>query len=196
MIDMAADVPPVENLWKFNDMGFDLVCISGGKAMRGPQSTGLLMGKKELIEAARLNGPPMGGNIGRGMKVNKEEILGMYIALDRYIHLDHQKEWQDWENRIAYIESAVTKLKGVQTEKFVPAIANHTPALRISWDNVLIKLSPEELQVKLRTGTPSIEVSGFDKATHSISLTVLMLKSGQEKIVARRIAEELSMASA
>ncbi|MFM9909358.1 MAG: aminotransferase class V-fold PLP-dependent enzyme, partial [Chitinophagaceae bacterium] len=85
MNDIAADVPPVENLWKYNEMGFDLVCISGGKAMCGPQSTGILMGKKELIAAARLNGPPSGGNIGRGMKVNKEEIIGMYVALDSYI---------------------------------------------------------------------------------------------------------------
>src|SRR5690606_739946 len=76
MIDMAADVPPVTNLWKFNDMGFDLVCVSGGKAIRGPQSAGLLMGRKDLIAAARLSAPPRGGNIGRGMKVNKEEILG------------------------------------------------------------------------------------------------------------------------
>src|SRR5687767_12529349 len=62
MIDIAADVPPVENLWKYNDMGFDLVCISGGKAICGPQSAGILMGKKEMIAAARLNGPPHGGN--------------------------------------------------------------------------------------------------------------------------------------
>ena len=81
MIDIAADVPPVENLWKYNEMGFDLVCISGGKGIRGPQSAGVLMGKKDLIAAARLNAPPNGGNIGRGMKVNKEEIFGMYAAL-------------------------------------------------------------------------------------------------------------------
>ena len=87
MIDMAADATPVENLWKFNDMGFDLVCVSGGKGIRGPQSAGILMGKKDLIAAARLNAPPRGGNIGRGMKVNKEEILGMYVALDKFVHL-------------------------------------------------------------------------------------------------------------
>lgn len=85
MIDMAADVPPVENLWKYNDLGFDLVCVSGGKAIRGPQSAGILMGRRDLVEAARLSAPPRGGTIGRGMKVNKEEILGMYVALDTYI---------------------------------------------------------------------------------------------------------------
>jgi seryl-tRNA(Sec) selenium transferase len=100
MIDMAADVPPVENLWKFNDMGFDLVCVSGGKAMRGPQSAGILMGKKHLIDAARLSMPPRGSTIGRGMKVNKEEILGMYVALDNFVKMDHKKEWKTWEDRI------------------------------------------------------------------------------------------------
>ncbi|MDO1444959.1 PLP-dependent transferase [Rhodocytophaga aerolata] len=196
MIDIAADVPPVENLWKFNDMGFDLVCISGGKAMRGPQSAGLLMGKKDLIAAARLNGPPRGGNIGRGMKVNKEEILGMYVALERYINQDHAKEWKEWETRIAHIDTAVKKVTGVQTETFVPPIANHTPALRISWHRDQIKLSPQDLQEKLRKGNPSIEVVGGEKGTQSISLTVFMLKPGQEKIVAKRLAEELSSASA
>jgi uncharacterized pyridoxal phosphate-dependent enzyme len=99
MIDMAADVPPVENLWKYNDLGFDLVCVSGGKSICGPQSAGILMGRKDLIAAARLNAPPNGGNIGRGMKVNKEEILGMYVALDNYIKRDHAKEWKQWEDR-------------------------------------------------------------------------------------------------
>ncbi|QHT66547.1 aminotransferase class V-fold PLP-dependent enzyme [Rhodocytophaga rosea] len=195
MIDMAADVPPVENLWKYNDMGFDLVCVSGGKAMRGPQSTGLLMGKKDLIAAARLNGPPRGGNIGRGMKVNKEEILGMYVALERYINLDHAKEWKEWETRIAQIESAVKKVNGIQTEKYVPPVANHTPALRISWNESSIKLSPKDLQEKLRNGNPSIEVVGPEKDATSVSLTVFMLKPGQDKIVAKRLAEEFSKAT-
>src|SRR5690606_24260251 len=101
MIDIAADVPPVENLWKFNDMGFDLVAISGGKAMCGPQSAGILMGKKDLIAAARLNANPRSG-VGRGQKVNKEEIIGMYVALERYVNKDHAKEWKLWENKIAY----------------------------------------------------------------------------------------------
>jgi L-seryl-tRNA(Ser) seleniumtransferase len=120
MIDMAADVPPVENLWKYNDLGFDLVCVSGGKALCGPQSAGILMGKKDLIAAARLNGPPNGGNIGRGMKVNKEEILGMYVALEKYINTDHAAEWKMWEDRVATIVNAASKVNGVSTEVFVP----------------------------------------------------------------------------
>jgi uncharacterized pyridoxal phosphate-dependent enzyme len=195
MIDMAADVPPAENLWKYNDLGFDLVCVSGGKALRGPQSAGILMGRKDLIAAARLHAPPRGGNIGRGMKVNKEEVLGMYVALEKYINQDHAKEWKEWEARVGHVEKALQKVAGVQTEAFVPPIANHTPSLRISWDPATVKLTTKDLQEKLRQGSPSIEVvSGETK--NSISITVFMLKPGQEKVVAKRIAEELTRASA
>jgi L-seryl-tRNA(Ser) seleniumtransferase len=193
IIDIAADIPPVENLWKYNDMGFDLVCVSGGKAIRGPQSAGLLLGRKNLIAAARLSAPPRGGNIGRGMKVNKEEILGMYAALDRYVKQDHQKEWKMWEDQVAVIENAAKKVKGVTTQVTVPPIANHTPALSISWDQSLVKINRKDLQDKLRHGTPSIEVMGKDDST--INITVFMLKPGQEKIVAARVAEELKNAS-
>lgn len=194
IIDIAADIPPVENLWKYNEMGFDLICVSGGKALRGPQSAGLLYGKKDLIAAARLNAPPRGGNIGRGMKVNKEEILGMYAALDKYVKQDHDKEWKDWENRIAVIENAAKKVKGVTTEVTVPPIANHTPALKISWDPAVVRIINKDLQENLRKGSPSIEV--MSNADNVINITVFMLKPGQDKIVAKRINEELTKASA
>lgn len=195
MLDMAADVPPVENLWKYNLMGFDLVCISGGKAMCGPQSAGILMGKKDLIAAARLNGPPGGGNIGRGMKVNKEEMIGMYVALDSYIKRDHAKDWKIWEERIAVIDTAVKKIPGVTTEVIVPPVANHTPSLEISWDMTKVKVNHTEFGERLRKGNPSIEVIAWEKEG-SIRLTVFMLKAGQEQVVGKRIQEELLKASA
>jgi len=198
MIDIAADVPPVENLWKFNDMGFDLVCISGGKAMCGPQSAGILMGKKDLIAAARLSANPRSG-IGRGQKVNKEEILGMYVALENYINRDHAKEWTMWEERVARIENAVKNIKGVTTEIIVPPVDNHTPSLKINWDKQLVKLSREEMGEKLRYGNPSIEVISWEKnngESESIRLTVFMLQPGEDKIVAKRIQEELTHAVA
>ena len=193
MIDMAADVPPVQNLWKYNDMGFDLVCISGGKGLRGPQSAGILMGRKDLIAAARLNAPPRGNNIGRGMKVNKEEIFGMYVALDRYINQDHEKEWKIWEERISLIENAARRVSGVTSEVTIPPIANHTPTLNLSWDINKVKVTRDEFQERLRMGNPSIEVRGGND--NSIIITVFMLKPGQEKIVASRIREELIKAS-
>ena len=195
MIDMAADVPPVENLWKYNDMGFDLVCISGGKAVCGPQSTGILMGKKELIAAARLSAPPKGGNIGRGMKVNKEEIIGMYVALDSYIKRDHKKEWKTWEDRVAVIDNAVKSVAGVTTEVVIPPVANHNPSLLISWDPQKVKITRDGMGEKLRKGNPSIETIAWE-TENSIRITVFMLKPGQEKIVATRIKEELTLASA
>lgn len=194
MIDIAADVPPVENLWKFNDMGFDLVCVSGGKAMRGPQSAGLLMGRKHFIEAARLSMPPRGSTIGRGMKVNKEEILGMYVALEKFIHQDHQKEWKIWEDRVAHIDTSVKTVKGITTEVKIPPLGNHTPTLHISWEPDKLKLTTKALVEQLRNGNPSIEVVAG--GPNGISLTTWMLKPGQEKIVASRLREELSKASA
>ncbi|HEY1199793.1 MAG TPA: selenocysteine synthase, partial [Niastella sp.] len=191
-IDIAADVPPVSNLWKFNDMGFSFVVISGGKAIRGPQSAGLLMGKKEIIAAARLHMPPRGFNIGRGFKVNKEEILGMYVALDKYIKEDHKKEWKAWEAATAVIDNAAKTVSGVTTSITVPELGNVTPTLQIAWDAGKVKLSGKDLQEKLRSGAPSIEIGGAKES--SITVTVWMLKPGQEKIVAGRIKEELMKA--
>lgn len=188
-IDIAADVPPVSNLWKFNDMGFSFVAISGGKAIRGPQSAGLLMAKKEIIAAARLSMPPRGFNIGRGMKVNKEEVLGMYVALEKYISQDHDKEWKEWEAATAYIENMAKSVSGVTTIVKVPPLGNITPTLDITWDNTKLKITGEDLREKLRNGLPSIEVG--DTQENSITITVWMLKPGQEKIVAGRIREEL-----
>lgn len=197
MIDIASDAHPVENLWKFNDMGFDLVAISGGKAMRGPQSAGILMGKKDLIAAARLSAPPNSG-ICRGHKVNKEEILAMYVALERHIKMDHVKEWKSWEDAMAVIVNTVKNIKGVSQNVFVPEIANNTPTLHLSWDANLIKLTGKQLKENLWNGNPGIEVMGggtMGGKRDGIELSVWQLKPGQEKIVAQRLKEELMKAS-
>jgi L-seryl-tRNA(Ser) seleniumtransferase len=189
-IDIAADVPPVSNLWKFNDMGFGFVTLSGGKAVRGPQSAGLLMGRKDIIAAARLSMPPRGANVGRGMKVNKEEVLGMYVALENFIHRDHEKDWKVFEAAIAYIDNAVKSVDGVTTSVVVPVLGNVTPTLHMNWDTNKVKMSGKELQERLRNGNPSIEVA--DVRDSSIQITAWMLKPGQEKIVATRLKEVLS----
>jgi uncharacterized pyridoxal phosphate-dependent enzyme len=193
-IDIAADVPPVSNLWRFNDLGFSFVVVSGGKALRGPQSAGLLMGKKEIIAAARLHMPPRGFNIGRGFKVNKEEILGMYVAIDTYIKADHDKEWKEWEAGIAHIQNAVKSVPGVKTEVKVPELGNHTPTLHITW-NESVKVTSQKLKENLRNASPSIEIAGGGEP-NNVQVTVFMLKPGQEKIVATRLKEELSKAVA
>jgi L-seryl-tRNA(Ser) seleniumtransferase len=190
MIDMAADLPPKENLWKFHDLGFDLVCVSGGKFMRGPQSTGILSGRKDLIAAARLNAPPRGNNIGRGMKVNKEEIFGLYFALERFINSDQDQEWKILEDRITVIANAASSVKGVKAEVIPLLLINRIPTLNISWDKSLIKL--DNLATNLREGNPSIEVMGGPGG--SINVTTHMLKANEVKIVAQRIKDELSKA--
>jgi len=128
------------------------------------------------------------------MKVNKEEILGMYVALEKYINTDHDKEWKEWEAGIAHIQNAVKPLAGITTEVHVPPLGNHTPTLRITWDKEKVKTTDKELKEALRAGTPSIEVG--NNGENSINVTVFMLKPGQEKIVATRLKEELSKASA
>jgi L-seryl-tRNA(Ser) seleniumtransferase len=133
MNDCAADVPPVENLWKYTQMGFDLVCFSGGKAIKGPQSAGLLLGRRDLIAAARLNAPPR-ANIGRGMKVNKKRSWACWWRWKAYLAKDHAREWKEWEERVAHIGDAVKPIGGVTTRVDVPPVANHTPTLIISWD--------------------------------------------------------------
>ena len=188
-IDCAADVPPVENLFKFTKMGFDLVAFSGGKGIRGPQSAGLLLGNKKFIEAARLHTPPRGNNIGRGMKVNKEEVLGMLVALELYLKRDHKKEWELWESQIKLISDSALSVKGVKTEIHVPKYANHVPSLRIEWDQNMVKISPDVVRENLRNAHPSIETVGNKD---SVGITTWMMEPGQERVVAQRLKEELS----
>jgi uncharacterized pyridoxal phosphate-dependent enzyme len=187
--DAAADVPPVENLWKYTEMGFDLVAFSGGKGLRGPQSAGLLLGKKEYIQAARLHAAPRGNTIGRGMKVNKEEILGMLAAVEYYVNKNHEKDWALWEKQIQLIRDAAASVPNVQTEIHVPEVANHVPSLRISWDQSKFPVTAGEIREKLRSGHPSIETVG---GSDSIGITTWMLRPGQERIVATRLKEALS----
>jgi L-seryl-tRNA(Ser) seleniumtransferase len=187
LIDIAADVPPIENFWKFNDMGFDLVCLSGGKAIRGPQSSGVLMGKKDLIAAARISASPRGSTIGRGHKVNKEEILGLYVAIEKFIRTG-EEEWNFWMKQIAYIEDSVKDLPSIKTRVFVPELANCTPNLEISWDPTVIKATGQEIQKRLSLGEPGIELNA---GKNNISLVTFIMVPGEEKIVAKRVREEL-----
>src|SRR4030095_9158533 len=128
--DAAADVPPTENLTRYIKMGFDLVTFSGGKGLRGPQSAGLLVGRKDLIEAARMNCSPNGDTIGRGLKVNKEEMLGMMVAIEQYLKRDAVAEGKEWERRAGVVIQSATAHKAVKAELYVPPIANHAPHVR------------------------------------------------------------------
>lgn len=169
--DAAADVPPVENFTRYLKMGFDLVCFSGGKAMRGPQSAGLLLGRKDLIEAAVLNNNPNTDSIGRTNKVDKEDIIGMLAAVERFLKLDHAALGREYEKRVQTIADAVAGLPSVKTEPFIPPIANHVPHLRIRWD--ASKRSAADVVKQLRDGEPRIEIR--EELKDGIEVSVWML---------------------
>ncbi|HWR49864.1 MAG TPA: aminotransferase class V-fold PLP-dependent enzyme [Bryobacteraceae bacterium] len=192
-LDAAADVPPVGNLSKYSKMGFDLVTFSGGKGLRGPQSSGLLLGRKDLIAAARLNTSPFGDTIARGMKVNKEEMLGMLVALELYLKKDHDAEWKEWQRRVRVIADAVRGLPSVQTETFVPEIANQAPHLKIWWDQSTIPLAPPEAMKQLREGRPSIEACPLTNPKQLV-FGVWMMQPGDAEVVAKQVRAVLKTA--
>jgi uncharacterized pyridoxal phosphate-dependent enzyme len=195
-IDAAADVPPVENLFKFQKMGFDLVTFSGGKMIRGPQSAGLLFGRKDLIEAAKLNHSPYEAPIGRPMKVNKEEMFGMYAALKSYIERDHKKEWNEWLDRIEKIKKKVMQVQSVKGETYInPGPANAFPTLYVTWDQEIVKMTASDAQSALQKGTPSIVTNVADKEGNKVlSVGIVLLRPDQLDVVARRLKEILEHA--
>jgi D-glucosaminate-6-phosphate ammonia-lyase len=196
--DAAADVPPTENLSKFTKMGFDLVTFSGGKGIRGPQSAGLLLGRRDLIEAARLNAAPNSDSIGRGFKINKEEIIGMLIAVESYLNRDAEAEWREWEQRAQTIAAAVAEVESMQTEIYVPPIANHVPHLKLTWRKDAAALSADEVRERMRNGEPSIETTPASTAAslplpppppgvEEMMIGVWMLQPGEAEVVALRL---------
>jgi L-seryl-tRNA(Ser) seleniumtransferase len=187
LLDAAADVPPVENLWKYTGMGYDLVGFSGGKGLRGPQSSGLLLGRKDLIDAAKLNNSPNGDTLCRTNKVNKEEMVGMLVALESFLARDHDAVWKEWEGRCQRIADTLKDFEDVRTEIDVPAIANAVPHLRIRWDYERRNLRPSDVAQQLRDGEPSIEVSPGSR--RQLGIGVWMMEPGEDAIVARRIRE-------
>jgi L-seryl-tRNA(Ser) seleniumtransferase len=198
MLDAAADTPPLDALWRYNDLGYDLVVFSGGKAIRGPQDAGLLLGRKDLIEAAKLNTAPHCGNIGRGMKVSKEDMVAMWAAVQRFVNLDHEAEQREWERRIAVIEKALAGLPSVQTQRITPPIANRVPHLLIFWDEQRVRLTRGQLKDRLAEGkgkppiaTARVHGTGED----GFLISVFMLQPGEDELVASRLREILQSAS-
>ena len=189
LIDAAADVPPVDNLFRFTKMGFDLAAFSGGKGLRGPQSAGLLLGRKDLIEAAALNNSPNSDTLCRTNKVNKEEIVGMVAALELYLQRDHEADWKQWESRCERIANEVNRVDTVRTEIIVPEIANEVPHLRVTWDHDKLGVTPEQVHKRMSEGKPRIEL--HPEAKEAITVGVWMMQDGDDKIVAERLAEEL-----
>ena len=193
LLDAAADTPPLERLSAYNRMGFDLVVFSGGKAIRGPQDAGLLLGRQELIDAAKRNTAPYCSNIGRGMKVSKEDMVAMWAAVKRFVQLDHDAEWKSWLARIETIASAVRDLPTLTTKTIVPPIANAVPHLLIDWDPERIAVSPTQLRQRLAAGKPPIRTARVHgTGSDGFLISVFMLQPGEDQIVAARLRQTLT----
>jgi L-seryl-tRNA(Ser) seleniumtransferase len=196
LLDAAADVPPVERLAEYNQMGFDLVAFSGGKALRGPNDTGLLLGKKDLIEAAKRNANPHCGTIGRMMKVSKEDMVALLAAVERYVRVDHKAEWAEWERRLGVIEKALKGVPSVRCERIVPAIANHVPHLIITWDERRVRTTRERLTKDLAAGEPPILIGRVaGTGDKGVLISVFVLQAGEDRIVAERLRGLLGKAA-
>jgi L-seryl-tRNA(Ser) seleniumtransferase len=189
MNDAAADTPPVSHLWDYANMGYDLITFSGGKAMRGPQCAGLLIGKKQLVANAYLNNSPNEDTIGRSQKVGKEEIIGMIKAVELYLKEDHEGLNKEWQNRLEYISNRITKVPGVATSYFMPDIANHVPHMSITWDS-RVKITAKEVSEALKNGEPSI-IMGGGEGRPGLSIASFMLQEGEHKIVAEQLEKLL-----
>jgi uncharacterized pyridoxal phosphate-dependent enzyme len=185
-IDAAADTPPVSRLWDFANMGYDLIAFSGGKAIRGPQCAGLLIGKKDLVAYALLNNSPHEDTLGRSSKVGKEEIVGMVKALESYLKEDHEALNKEWWRRLDMISAQITRVAGVSTSFSVPDIANHVPHMNIFWDPRRISLSTHDASHALRSGKPSIVLGSSERG---LSMNSFMLQPGEEKIIADQLMQ-------
>ncbi len=195
--DAAADVPPISNLWNYTQMGFDLVTFSGGKGLRGPQCTGLLLGRKDLIEAAKLNNSPFSNTVGRGMKVAKEEIIGLVAAVDWFLAQDDAAMEAEFQKRADLIAMKLKTLPTVETRSFIPEVANHVPHLLITYDQKRIKISAADVMQKMREDKPRIELNpgtggapasaGLPGGSNTIIVGVWMLLPGEDAVVAQRL---------
>lgn len=201
-LDAAADMPPIENLWKYTGMGFDLVSFSGGKGIRGPQNAGLLLGKKQLTDLAQANNNPRDGSMGRGMKVAKEQIVGMVAAVDWLLDQSDEGLDKEYRRRCDVISRIVKDVPTLQSSIVVPDIANHVPHLVLTYDPATLHITPREARQRLLTGTPVIELNphtGSSRASqglpsptpNALVLTTWMLQPGDEVIVGRQIRKVL-----
>jgi L-seryl-tRNA(Ser) seleniumtransferase len=187
--DAAADVPPKEHLSLYVRQGFDLVAFSGGKGLRGPQCSGLLLGRADLIDGARTLLSPHAG-IGRAMKVGKEEIVGLLAAVERYLKVDLEAERRTLEAKVDHLKDVVGKVRGVTVETHVPELANHVPHFVASWDQAARGLTARQVQERLQAGDPPIHV--LLTVEGKLMVSVWMMQGDDHRVVARRLRDILA----
>ena len=182
LVDAASELPPSSNLTRWTTMGADLVVISGGKGVLGPQSSGMLAGRRDLIEAALIHSSP-NANIGRGMKVGKEEIIGLVVALERYANLDHDAVQDAWNRKARYMADQLQGIPGFTAGYRVNA--QGFGEVRIDWDRSVIPLTGKQAAEKLFNGEP--RVMYYDDDMGGI-LQTRSMKDGDEIVAARTLA--------
>ena len=190
LVDAAAELPPPENLSGYTKQGADLVAFSGGKGLRGPQNAGLLVGRKDLVDAAALFQSPYSG-IGRDLKIAKETMIGMLAAVERYVRLDHAAEWNSWKAQVDYVKNAIKGISGVEADYVPREVTNHVPRLYVKWDEKSFNFSREDCFKALQEGEPSIVAL---RTPLGVTIVTWMMAPGEEKIVARRLKEVLEHA--
>jgi L-seryl-tRNA(Ser) seleniumtransferase len=190
--DCASDVPPADNLTKFTKMGFDLVTFSGGKNLRAPSSTGLLIGRNDLIEAAKMNHEPEDDVIGRGMKVNKEEMIGLMVAIELCLKEDPDPIFVESQKRLDFIAEKLSSIPGLTMEMFEPPVSYKVPHLRITWDEKGSRPSPDQLRRLLRQGNPPIVTRTGPDPVKGLEITSWMLSSQDIPVLIHRITSLLT----
>jgi L-seryl-tRNA(Ser) seleniumtransferase len=194
ILDAAAEIPPAENLSKFVKMGVDMVAFSGGKNLRGPQCSGILMGKKEWVRKAYANSAP-NNYFARIAKVGKEEIVGLLVALETYLKKDHAAERKGWHEMLDRLAARLKGLPTVMTEYIPNNDFSHSPRLSVQWDEAKLGISLEQMVGLLRKGNPSIEASDmrrFNPPWKGLGVFPYNLRPGEELIIADRIKQILT----
>jgi L-seryl-tRNA(Ser) seleniumtransferase len=199
LVDAAAEVLTIPCVYL--ERGATLVGYSGGKCIRGPQSAGLLLGRKDLVKAAWVHSAPHHG-YARAMKIGREEMIGMLMAVEMWVKRDHAREWKQWLERLDYIAQRVRRIEGVSTSVREPTgRSNRSPSLSIRWEAARLGISGEEAADILYTTEPRIALGGGGRGGRGqaaeagdtgISITAYMMSPGDEKIVADRVYEVLS----
>ena len=187
IVDAAAQLPPPENLWRFTQMGADLALFSGGKGLCGPQSSGLIVGKESLIEAIAFNGPP-NPFIGRGMKVGKEEMVGLLAAVEWYVNQDHVELQQSYEDQVTYYDEVFADIQGVTVHRSFPSEAGQPmPRTEIRFDEERLGITRNEILQQLVEGEPSIDIAGA--GANGVLINGQTLMQGEIEIIAQRLKE-------
>jgi uncharacterized pyridoxal phosphate-dependent enzyme len=209
LLDDAAGIPPIENLRLYGKMGADLYCFSGGKGLAGPQCSGILLGRKDLIEAALANTSPWEGAVCRAMKVGKEEVMGCLAAVEAWTKMDLEALNGQWNQRVKRIAALVETVPGVTTEIKIPVDGNRYPTLTVRWDEAAWNFTVADCDRQLRDGEPRIEVLTASNPSlvpavvekgpktpreNRLQIISMTMQPGEDLIVGRRLREILSAA--